>query len=317
MQNALYYTVTVLIWGSTWLAIKFQLGTVAPELSIAYRFSLAAALLFLYSAVRRLPLRFNRRQHFFMALQGFLLFSLNYILVYLAEGHLASGLVSILYSTIIISNVILGAIFLGSPVRMRVILGALVGILGIGVIFYPELSSFDLSGGGGLGVMLTLVSVVSASLGNILSARNQRSGLPVIQSNAFGMGYGALFMFALAAFNGSPFTFEPSLSYTVALLFLALFGSVVAFGAYLTLLGRIGADRASYVTVLFPVISLFLSTLFEGMTWDLAQLGGVGLVLVGNAIVLARIGQPAGAPAGAASDRSEIRRAVTFSRKGT
>jgi drug/metabolite transporter (DMT)-like permease len=301
MQNALYYTVTVLIWGSTWLAIKFQLGNVPPELSIAYRFSLAAALLFLYSAVRRLPLRFNRRQHFFMALQGLLLFSFNYIMVYLAEGHLTSGLVSLLFSTIIISNVVLGAIFLGSPIRMRVVLGALVGILGIGVIFYPELSSFDLSGSGGLGVILTMVSVVSASLGNILSARNQRSGLPVIQTNAFGMGYGAVFMLLLAWFNGSPFTFDPSLGYTFSLLFLALFGSVIAFGAYLTLLGRIGADRAAYVTVLFPVISLFLSTLFEGLTWDLAQLGGVGLVLVGNAIVLARF-KPAGELARAAGD---------------
>ena len=302
MQNALFYVVTVLIWGSTWLAIKFQLGVVAPELSIAYRFSLAAILLFLYSAVRRLPLRFSRRQHLFMVLQGFLLFSFNYIMVYLAESHLTSGLVSLLFSTIIISNVVLGAIFLGAPVRMRVVLGALVGILGIGVIFYPELASFDLSGGGGLGVMLSLVSVVSASLGNIVSARNQREGLPVIQTNAFGMAYGAAFMFVLAGINKAPLHFDLSLGYTASLLFLALFGSVIAFGAYLTLLGRIGADQAAYVTVLFPVISLLLSTLFEGLTWDLAQLGGVALVLLGNAIVLARIRRPVRALAGTASD---------------
>jgi drug/metabolite transporter (DMT)-like permease len=301
MQNAFYYMITVLIWGSTWLAIKFQLGNVAPELSIAYRFTLAAVLLFLYSSARRLPLRFSRRQHIAMAAQGFFLFSFNYFMVYLAEGHLTSGLVAILFSTIIISNVLLGAIILGAPIRMRVVLGALVGILGIGVIFYPELATFDLSGGGGLGVILTLVSVVSASLGNILSARNQRNGLPVIQTNAYGMAYGAAFMFALAWFNGSHFTFDLSLSYAASLLFLALFGSVIAFGAYLTLLGRIGADRAAYVTVLFPVISLFLSTLFEGMTWDLPRLGGVGLVLVGNAIVLARKRSPK-ALAGAVSD---------------
>lgn len=289
MQNALYYLITVLIWGSTWLAIKFQLGIVAPELSIAYRFSLAAVLLFLFSAVRRLPLRFSRRQHAYMALQGFLLFSFNYFMVYLAESYLTSGLVAILFSTIVIANVILGAIFLGSPVRMRVVWGAVAGILGISIIFYPELSSFDLSGAGGLGVILSLVSVISASLGNILSARNQRNNLPVIQTNAFGMAYGAVFMFALAVINGSTFTFDPSFSYVGSLLYLALFGSVIAFGAYLTLLGRIGADRAAYVTVLFPVISLSLSTLFEGMTWDIFQLVGVVLVMIGNAIVLAKI----------------------------
>lgn len=288
MQNALYYFVAVLIWGSTWLAIKFQLGIVAPELSIAYRFTLAAVILFIYSGIRRLPLRFDRRQHAFMALQGFLLFSFNYILVYLAEGYLTSGLVGVLFSTIIITNVILGAVFLGSPVRMRVVVGGIVGIAGIAIIFYPEFASFDLSGGGGLGVVLTLISVVSASLGNIVSARNQRNDLPVIQTNAYGMAYGAAFMFILAAINGAPLTFDPSFSYVVALLFLALFGSVIAFGAYLTLLGRIGADRAAYVTVLYPVIALSLSTLFEGMTWGLSQLAGVVLVVLGNVIVLTR-----------------------------
>jgi drug/metabolite transporter (DMT)-like permease len=288
MQNALYYFVAVLIWGSTWLAIKFQLGIVAPELSIAYRFTLATVILFIYSGIRRLPLRFDRRQHAFMALQGFLLFSFNYILVYLAEGYLTSGLVGVLFSTIIITNVILGAIFLGSPVRMRVVVGGIVGIAGIAIIFYPEFASFDLSGGGGFGVVLTLISVVSASLGNIVSARNQRNDLPVIQTNAYGMAYGAAFMFILAIVNGAPLTFDPSFSYVAALLFLALFGSVIAFGAYLTLLGRIGADRAAYVTVLYPVIALSLSTLFEGMTWDLSQLAGVVLVVLGNVIVLTR-----------------------------
>jgi drug/metabolite transporter (DMT)-like permease len=289
MQNAMYYMITVLIWGSTWLAIKFQLGVVAPEISIAYRFSLSAILLFLFGAVRRLPMKFNWRQHLSIAGQGLFLFSFNYFLVYLAEGYLTSGLVAILFSTIIIANVILGALFLGSPVRRRIVLGAIVGIAGVGIIFYPELSDFDNSGGRGLGVLLTMLSVISASLGNILSAHNQRNNLPVIQTNAFGMAYGAVFMFILAAINGATLTFDTSFNYVTSLLYLALFGSVIAFGAYLTLLGKIGADRAAYVTVLFPVISLSLSTLFEGMTWGLSQLSGVVLVLVGNAIVLTKI----------------------------
>ena len=286
MQNTIHYLITVLIWGSTWLAIKFQLGVVSPELSIAYRMLLSAVILFIYCAIRRLPMKFNWRQHIFIALQGLLLFSFNYFMVYLAETHLASGLVAILFTTIVISNVIIGRIFLGSPIRVRVVLGAIVGIIGISIVFYSELSAFDLSGGSGLGVALTLVGVFSASLGNITSAHNQRNDLPVIQTNAYGMAYGAVFMIILAAINGVPITFDPSFSYLASLLFLALFGSVIAFGAYLTLLGRIGADRASYVTVLFPLISLFLSTLFEGMTWNLFQIVGVVLIIVGNAIVL-------------------------------
>ncbi len=140
-----------------------------------------------------------------------------------------------------------------------------------------------------MGAILALVSVVSASLGNIVSARNQKHGLPVIQTNAFGMTYGAVFMLILAAFNGASFTFDTSFGYVTSLLFLALFGSVIAFSTYLTLLGRIGADRAAYVTVIFPVIALSLSAIFEGMTWKATQTAGVILVLLGNTIVLTKI----------------------------
>ncbi|MCK5634014.1 MAG: DMT family transporter, partial [Anaerolineales bacterium] len=170
MSNALLYLITVLIWGSTWLAIKFQLGIVPPALSIVYRFTLAAGLLWLYTTFRRLPMRFSRQQHAFMALQGFFLFSLNYILVYLAEGYLTSGLVSIAFSSIVIANVIFSAIFLKDPIRLRVIVGGLMGLVGLALIFGPELSSFDLSSGRALGLTLAICAMLSASLGNIVAA---------------------------------------------------------------------------------------------------------------------------------------------------
>jgi drug/metabolite transporter (DMT)-like permease len=175
MYNAFLYLVTVLIWGSTWLAIKFQLGVVAPELSIAYRFGLAASILLIFSVLRRLPLRFDLKSHGYFALQGLLLFSLNYILVYLAEGYLTSGLVAIIFSLIIIMNIIFGAILLGNPIRLRVVVGGLVGLLGLTLVFWPELISFDLSSGRALGILLAVIATVSASLGNVVSARNQRN----------------------------------------------------------------------------------------------------------------------------------------------
>ncbi len=287
MQNALYYLITVLIWGSTWLAIKFQLGAVSPELSIAYRFALASAVLLLYSRLRGLQLRFNLRQHAFIALQGFLLFALNYVLVYRAELYIPSGLAAILFSTIVIFNVLFGALFLGNPVRPWVVVGALLGMAGLLLIFRREISAFDLSSQRTAGLLLAVGGALSASLGNITSARNQRQGLPVVQVNAWGMGYGALFTFTLAVAMGQPVQFEVSLPYLLSLLFLALFGSVVAFGTYLTLLGNIGPDRAAYVSVLFPVIALLLSTAFEAMRWTLPAAVGMGLVLAGNALVLA------------------------------
>jgi drug/metabolite transporter (DMT)-like permease len=290
MYNAFLYLVTVLIWGSTWLAIKYQLGVVSPELSIAYRFGLAALILILFSLIRRLPMRFDLKAHGFFALQGLLLFSLNYILVYLAEGYLTSGLVAIIFSVIVITNVIFGAIFLRNPVRTSVVLGAFLGLAGLAFVFWPELSSFSLSSQKALGVALAFIAMLSASLGNVVSARNQRNDLPVIQTNAYGMLYGAIFMLFLAIMRGTQLEFDSSVSYIVSLFYLAIFGSVIAFGSYLTLLGRIGLDRAAYVTVLFPIIALLLSTMFEGLQWGAAQLVGVGLVLLGNAVALSKNG---------------------------
>lgn len=288
MYNAFLYLITVLIWGSTWLAIKFQLGVVAPELSIAYRFALAGIVLLIFSIVRRLPLRFSWQAHGFIALQGLLLFSLNYFLVYLAEGYITSGLVAIIFSLIIIMNVIFGAIFLHNPIRVRVVLGAIVGLIGLLLVFWPELVSFDLSSARALGIGLVIIATISASFGNVASARNQRQKLPVIQTNAFGMLYGSFFMLLLALFRGVQIQIEPTVGYLTSLLYLAVFGSVIAFGSYLTLLGRIGLDRAAYVTVLFPIIALLLSTFFEDLQWGFPQLTGVALVIVGNAIVLTR-----------------------------
>ncbi len=288
MQNSFLYIITVLIWGSTWLAIKFQLGVVSPELSVAYRFFLASVLLFIYSKLRGLQLRFTAREQLFIAIQGLLLFSLNYVMVYFSEVYITSGMVSVLFSTVIVFNVIFGAILLRNPVRARVVLGSIVGILGLTLIFWPELAGLTLEGGRLLGFALALLSAVSASLGNIVSARNQRAQLPVIQTNAYGMLYGSLFTFLFALARGAEFRFDPSFSYVASLLYLALFGSVIAFGSYLTLLGRIGADRAAYVTVLFPVIALLLSGLFEGLQLNILQFAGVALVLLGNVIVVAK-----------------------------
>jgi drug/metabolite transporter (DMT)-like permease len=288
MKNLLLYSTTVLIWGSTWLVITFQLGTVDPTLSVAYRFTLASLLLLAFAMLRKINLRFTARQHVFFGLQGALLFSLNYLLVYLAELRLTSGLVAVVFSMLVFLNILIGALFLGTPVRLNVVVGAIIGLLGISLVFLPELSAFSLQDRGFVGLLLGLGGTLFASMGNIVAARNQREGLPVIQTNAFGMGYGAILMFAIALITGTPFRFETTLTYIASLVYLALFGSVIAFGAYLTLLGRIGADRAAYNSLLFPLVALGISTLFEGYRWSMPALVGVFLVLAGNFLVLSR-----------------------------
>jgi drug/metabolite transporter (DMT)-like permease len=288
LSNTLLYLITVFIWGSTWLAITFQLGQVDPALSIVYRFGLAALILLIYSRLRRLSLRFSARAHFFIAMQGLLLFSLNYILVYLAEFYLTSGMVAIVFSTVVFMNVFFGALLLGDAIQPGVLVGAAIGLLGLALIFWPELSGFSLDNERALGLLFAAAGAVSASLGNITSARNQRHGLPVVQVNALGMAYGTLFMTLLVIVRAAPLRFELTHGYVLSLLYLAVFGSVIAFGSYLTLIGRIGPGRAGYATVLFPVIALILSTLFEGLRWDLVGGFGAALVVVGNVLALRR-----------------------------
>jgi drug/metabolite transporter (DMT)-like permease len=289
VPNFVLYLITLVIWGSTWLAIKFQLGTVTPELSVAYRFSISALLLLLFALIRRLKLRFPLQAHLYIALQGFFLFSLNYILIYYAEQHLSSGLVAIVFSLIVVLNTLFAALFLKTKIRWQVILGAIIGIFGLAFVFWPELRTFSLTGGRALGLLLALGGTISASLGNIISARNQKFDLPVLQSNLYGMAYGASFMFLLALIRGAELTYAPTIEYTLSLIYLALFGSVIAFGSYLTLLGRIGPDRAAYVTVLFPVVALGLSTIFEGFQWNLLALFGSVLIIIGNLLALGRM----------------------------
>lgn len=286
MVNFTFYLLTVLIWGSTWLGIKFQLGSVEPALSVVYRFSLAALLLFVWCQLRRLPMRFSRGEHFCMASQGVLLFALNYLLFYLAEQQIASGLAAVVFSTIVVMNLLNGRIFLGTPVELRVLWGGALGLFGLLLLFWPEMTTVDFSGSVISGLLLSFAATYLASLGNILSARNQRQNLPVVQTNAFGMAYGALFMSGVVLVSGSPLTIDLSAPYLLSLAYLALFGSVIAFGCYLSLIGRIGPGRAAYATLLFPVVALILSTIWENYHWSTPAVGGVLLILGGNYLAL-------------------------------
>ncbi len=287
-HSASLYLATVLIWGSTWFAIRFQLGVVAPEVSLVYRFALAGLILLLFCLMRQRNLRYTPRQHGFIALQGLFLFCANYLVFYWATGLLTSGIVALLFSTVILMNIVNGALFMRERVSNRVMLGALVGIGGIVAIFWSEVSAVENTADTWRGLWMCLLATYFASVGNILSARNQRDGIPVVQTNAWGMTYGALIMLAYALVSGASFSYDPAPAYSLSLVYLAVFGSIFAFGCYLTLVGRIGADKAAYAAVLFPVIALGLSTLFEDYQWTLRALFGFALVLIGNYIVLSK-----------------------------
>lgn len=288
MMNFALYCATVVIWGSTWIAITFQLDGAAATTAIGYRFGIASLILLLWCAIRRLPLSFSRRQLSLIALQGLSLFGINYWLIYFAEARIPSGLVAVAFTALVIVNMIGSRLFFGQRLTWRMAAGACCGIGGIALVFLPELGRFEGGARGLLGLAAALLATVSASGGNLLAVRNQRDGISVVAGNALGMACGAAFMLAAGALNGASLAIPLTLPFVGSLIYLALFGSVLAFGAYLTLIGRIGATRASYSGVLIPIVALLLSTVFEGYRWQAASLAGVALCLAGNMLMMRR-----------------------------
>ncbi len=291
MKNSLFYLLTVLIWGSSWYAITFQLGVVDPTVSVFYRFFFAALLVLAYCAISGRRLRFSLAEHAYIALQGLCLFCVNYILIYWATAHISSGLVAVIFSTLVIMNILNGALFLKRPIRRVVVLGALLGLLGLTLVFWQELQLAQQTLSSGevwTALILVLAATYSASIGNILSARNQEHDLPVLQTNGFGTLYGSMIMMLYAFSSGADFFVPWDLQYTLSMVFLTVFGTIVAFGAYLSLVGQIGADKAAYAMVLFPLVALAISTVFEGFVWTPIALFGVALILIGNAVIIGR-----------------------------
>jgi drug/metabolite transporter (DMT)-like permease len=291
LPTSVLYFVTVLIWGTSWYAMELQL-VLPGELAIAYRFVLAAAMLVGYCLVTGRSLRFSRRDHLFMALQGFFLFCINYILFYWAAAYLVSGLLAVCFSTITVMNIANGALFYRQRVEPKVAIAALLGLVGIGLVFWPELAKMELSHAAAVGLGMSLVASYAASL-DMVTVRHSRACIPVVQANAIGMSYGALFTLIIVLARGVPFDFVWTASYLGSLVYLAFFASVIGFGSYLTLVQRIGADRAAYSGVLFPIVALGVSTFLENYHWTASAVIGVLLVLAGNLLVLARRRPPA------------------------
>jgi drug/metabolite transporter (DMT)-like permease len=285
-RQFLYFIIPCFIWGSTWFAIKFQLGHVDPLVSVVYRFLIAGLLLMAFSAIRRLNLRYTLREHLLMMLQGMILFGFNYWLVYLAEEDLASGVVAIIFSFSIFTNIFFNYLLLKGKIRKEVMGGAVLGIGGTLLIFSHELQSSEQIAIGYQALLFCFGSIVLASLGNILSKYNQTRKLPVIQTNAFSMTYGSLAMMLMVPLSGKSFSFEATFPYIASLLYLSILGSIVAFTLYLKLVGDIGPDRAGYTTLVAPVIALVISSFFENYQWGLAAAIGILLLFAGNFLAL-------------------------------
>ncbi|MBA2673128.1 EamA family transporter [Ramlibacter sp.] len=285
MTTVLLYLATVLIWGTTWIALKLQVGVVPIPWSIAYRFWLSAAVLMLWLVLRRQWRLPPASLWPLLVGQGLALFCLNFVCFLNASRWIASGLVAVCFSTAPLWNAFNGRIFQGKPLSRAVLAGGTLGFAGLLLLFGTEVLR-DMGRSETLwGLGLALAGTFCFSIGNLLSGAMQARGQPPLQTNAWAMLVGAsvIAIYALAA--GAPVLFDPSWTYVGASLYLAIPGSVIGFTTYLTLVGRLGADKAAYCTVLFPIVALNVSVWLEGYHWTAGGIAGLVLVLAGNVVV--------------------------------
>ena len=284
--NGVLYGITILIWGSSWIMIKFQVEVVSASISVFYRFFLAAIILQCLCLIKRQKSVYALREYIFIAIQGFCLFAVNYWLFYLSAEYLTSGLMALIFSTIVVMNMINGRIWFGTPINLKMVFGAMMGISGLTLVFWPEIQWEDSNYNMFKGLIFAFVATYFSSLGNIVSVRNQKKGIPVFYSNAYAMTFGCLTMLMITMITDEHWNFSWNPQFLLSLVFLSVFASVVGFWCYLTLLGRVGADRGAYATLIFPIVALSISTVFEGYQWSLIAISGVVLILLGNFIIL-------------------------------
>jgi drug/metabolite transporter (DMT)-like permease len=262
-----------------------QLGEVAVAVSIVYRFALAAAVLFAVLMLSGRLQKVDGRGQLICLAQGVCLFCINFLCFYTASQWIPSGLIAVIFSTATLWNALNARLFFKQKIAANVLAGGALGLAGLGLLFWPELAGHAASRETLLGIGLSLLGTLCFSAGNLLSSLQQKAGLKPLTTNAWGMLYGASMLVAISLVNGTPFGFEWSTRYVGSLLYLAIPGSVIGFTAYLTLVGRMGPERAAYCTVLFPVVALNISVFVEGYQWTAPALFGLLLVMLGNVLV--------------------------------
>lgn len=276
----LLFWAPTLIWASTWHVILYQLDSAVPVLnSVAWRFALAALLLVLLARWRGENLALPASAHWLALATGIVQYSGNYWSVYEAERHIPTGLVAVLFSLMVFGNALSGRLFFGQSVTKKFLLASVGAVCGVAMIFWPEIAATGARPHAALGLGLGLLAVAAACIGNVLTLTLTRRGLPLVPVLAWSMGYGALFLTLASLASGQGLHFDARPSYLLSLLYLSVFGSVVAFVLYFKLAQAQGPARAALTGVVIPVIALLISAVFEGWQPTLLSIGGMGLSL--------------------------------------
>ena len=289
-MNVMLYLAVVVIWGTTWIAIFLQQDAANTPVLVAvfWRFLLASlTMLLILKLVKRLR-SMDKRDHLFCLLQGCCVFGFNFVCFYHAAAWISSGLESVIFSMAVLYNAINSWIFFRQRPSVRLFPATILGFGGIVALFWNDIQAAHPAPQLLWGVGLSALGTLGFSIGNMISTRHQRLKRDVLTTNSYAMLYGAMVMAILALFNGDSLAPALNLQWVGAMSYLAIFGSVLGFGAYFTLVGRIGASQAAYSTLLFPLVALTLSTLYEGYQWHSNAIVGLMMILAGNMVMFAR-----------------------------
>ena len=286
MNNYILFLITLFCWSPTWYLIKFQLGYVDPLVSVFYRFFIAAIIIFIYLVIKNKNLKFSINHHFWFLFFGTCLYSINYVFFYLSNTYLISAFPAIVFSTVVIMNILGETFYFKKKPSLKTLIGATIGMIGIIIIFNDEIFNFSLTEGTHIGLFLALIGTFCASTGNMVHQRNLNNNFPVIQTIAYAMLYGSLVTLMATQVRGAELLFENSISYISSLLYLAIFGSIFAFVSYLKLLEKVGPGRAGYVGVVMPVLALMISTIFEKLEWQIDLIIGLPILIIGAILVI-------------------------------
>jgi drug/metabolite transporter (DMT)-like permease len=292
----------ILVWGTTWHAITYQIGVTSPEVGVALRFSFAGVVVLGWCLLRGQRLRFSAADHALLALQGVFMYGVSYLCVYHAERHLPSGLVAVGYSASPLVSGLGARMLFGVPVTRRFVAGGVLGLAGVALMFWPEFGRAAAGASVTLGAVLTVASVLLSAVGSLTASRNRSRGLPFWPALGFGMLYGGAATTLAALWQGHSFALPAIASWWIALLYLSLAGSIVAFACFLSLQDRLGPGPAGTVGVMTPLIALAVSVAFEGFRPDLLTFVGAALAVLGNLLILRRApAAPSPLSAGAAA----------------
>ena len=286
MNNYILFLITLFCWSPTWYLIKFQLGYVDPLVSVFYRFLIAAIIIFIYLVIKNKNLKFSINHHFWFLFFGTCLYSINYVFFYLSNTYLVSAFPAIVFSTVVIMNILGEKFYFKKKPSLKTLIGATIGMIGIIIIFNDEIFNFSLSEGTHVGLFLALIETFCASTGNMVHQRNLNHNFPPIQTIAYAMLYGSLVTLLVTQVRGAELLFENSISYISSLLYLSIFGSIFAFISYLKLLEKVGPGRAGYVGVVMPVLALIISTIFEKLEWQIDLIIGLPILIIGAILVI-------------------------------